>query len=203
VFDTLIAGTDGRRYGRMRPWQRSRRSERTACAGTSAHSRRIVDPARRTPGSRAAGLARHPVTHGQRWCMMYPAYITWEQCEQIQEQIAENGQRMQERLTRSRAIRRGAAMLTKLVGGGYCGRAMPAGYRSEEGRNRYACYAHPVEQVQASYQSSPGTLAMKRYRRVPCRSDARGERRSGGRWSRGGGAPPRGYHPPATRIVAS
>ena len=114
-----------------------------AYAGTFAYGRRIADPARRIAGRRASGRIRQPrsawiaLVHGA-----YPAYITWKQYEYIQNQITENCQRMQERLTRKQAIRRGAALLTGLVRCGLCGCAMQVGYRDGEGRYQYACRAN-------------------------------------------------------------
>lgn len=114
-----------------------------AYAGAFAYGRRIADPARRIPGRPATGRIRQPRA---AWIAlvhdMYSAYINWEQYEQIQEQIAENCQKMQDRLTRKRAIRHGAALLTGLVRCSLCGRAMSVGYRDQEGRYRYACCAN-------------------------------------------------------------
>jgi hypothetical protein len=78
---------------------------------------------------------------------VYPAYISWEQYEQNQETIAENRQKMEQRLMRKQAIRQGAALLTGLVRCGLCGHAMQVAYKDQ--RFQYLCqnarskYARP------------------------------------------------------------
>jgi hypothetical protein len=83
------------------------------------------DLTRQVPGRPATGRLRQPRS---AWIALvhdvYPAYVNWQQHEQIQEQIAENCQKMQERLTRKQAIRPGSALLTGLARCGFCGRAM-------------------------------------------------------------------------------
>jgi len=68
---------------------------------------------------------------------VYPAYITWEVFEKIQQTIEENRQRMQDQYTRKRAIRQGAALLTGLVRCGHCGHAMSVAYKDR--RFQYLC----------------------------------------------------------------
>jgi DNA invertase Pin-like site-specific DNA recombinase len=127
-----------------------------AYAGTFAYGRRIADPTRQVPGRPATGRLRQPRS---AWIALvhdvYPAYVTWQQHEQIQEQIAENCQKMQERLTRKQAIRAGSALLTGLVRCGYCGRAMSVAYR-EKARYRYACCANRNQYGQSSCQCIAG-----------------------------------------------
>ncbi len=109
-----------------------------AYAGAFAYGRRIADPARQVPGRRATGRVRQP-----RECRLalvkdvYPAYITWEEHEWIQATIAENRQKMADRLSRKQAIRTGAALLTGLVQCGRCGHAMQVAYK--ENRFQYIC----------------------------------------------------------------
>lgn len=112
-----------------------------AYAGAFAHGRRIVDPARQQAGRPATGRIRRPrsewiaLVHG-----VYAAYLSFEQYERIQNQIAENAQKMQERCARRRAIRGGAALLAGLVRCGRCGRSMRVHYRSDvEGKYQYGC----------------------------------------------------------------
>jgi hypothetical protein len=109
-----------------------------AYAGAFAYGRRIADPARQIPGRPATGRLRQPRS---RWLALvkdvYPAYITWEEYEQIQATIEENRQKMAERLTRKQAIRNGAALLTGLVRCGFCGHAMQVAYK--DGRFQYIC----------------------------------------------------------------
>ena len=77
-----------------------------AYAGAFAYGRRIADPTRQVPGRPATGRIRQPQSRWQVLLMgIYPAYITWKQHEQIQATIAENRQKMAERLTRKQAIR--------------------------------------------------------------------------------------------------
>jgi hypothetical protein len=109
-----------------------------AYAGVFAYGRRICEPARQVPGRRATGRIRQP---RERWLALvpdvYPAYISWAEYEHNQATIAENRQRMAERLTRKRALRSGAALLTGLVRCGLCGHAMQVAYK--DGRFQYVC----------------------------------------------------------------
>jgi DNA invertase Pin-like site-specific DNA recombinase len=109
-----------------------------AYAGAFAYGRRRADPSRQVPGRRATGRLRQP---RERWLVLvhdvYPAYITWAEYEQIQDQIAQNRQKMMERLTRKQALRQGAALLTGLVRCGICGRSMQVAYK--DGRFQYLC----------------------------------------------------------------
>jgi DNA invertase Pin-like site-specific DNA recombinase len=119
-----------------------------AYAGAFAYGRRIADPSRQCPGRPATGRIRQPRA---QWLALvpdvYPAYISWAEYEQIQHKIAENQQRMAERLTRKQAIRRGAALLTGLVRCSICGHAMRVAYKDR--RFQYSCqngqakYARP------------------------------------------------------------
>jgi DNA invertase Pin-like site-specific DNA recombinase len=120
-----------------------------AYAGAFAYGRRIAEPARQVPGRPATGRIRQP---RERWLALvpdvYPAYITWAQYERNQATIAENQQRMTERLTRRQALRGGAALLAGLVRCGLCGHAMQVAYK--DGRFQYTCrwaqarYARPT-----------------------------------------------------------
>jgi DNA invertase Pin-like site-specific DNA recombinase len=109
-----------------------------AYAGAFVYGRRITDPARQVPGRPATGKIRQPQ---DRWMALvrdvYPAYITWEEHEQVLATIEENRQKMAERLTRKQAVRRGAALLTGLVRCGRCGHAMHVAYK--ENRFQYIC----------------------------------------------------------------
>lgn len=111
-----------------------------AYAGAFAYGRRCADPTRQIPGRPATGRLRQP---RERWLALvqdvYPAYISWAEYEQIQEQIAENRQKMLERLTRKQALRQGAALLTGLVRCGLCGHTMQVVYKV--GRYQYICHA--------------------------------------------------------------
>jgi DNA invertase Pin-like site-specific DNA recombinase len=119
-----------------------------AYAGAFTYGRRITDPARQVPGRPATGRARQPQG---RWLALvkdvYPAYITWEEHERLLATVEENRQKMAERLTRRRAIRRGAALLTGLVRCGRCGHAMQVIYKGN--RFQYVC------NVSQSHQAKP------------------------------------------------
>jgi DNA invertase Pin-like site-specific DNA recombinase len=111
-----------------------------AYAGAFAYGRRRADPTRQLPGRRATGRLRQP---RERWLALvhdvYPAYITWAEYERIQAQIAENRQKMMDRLARKQAVRKGAALLTGLVRCGMCGHTMQVAYK--ERRFQYICSA--------------------------------------------------------------
>jgi DNA invertase Pin-like site-specific DNA recombinase len=111
-----------------------------AYAGAFAYGRRRADPSRQIAGRRATGRLRQP---RERWLVLvhdvYPAYITWAEYDQIQDQIAQNRQKMMDRLTRKQAIRQGAALLTSLVRCGMCGHSMQVAYK--DGRFQYYCHA--------------------------------------------------------------
>lgn len=109
-----------------------------AYAGAFAYGRRSADPTRQVPGRAASGRIRQP---RERWLALvpdvYPAYITWAEHEWILASIEENRQKMAERLTRTRAIRSGTALLAGLVRCGRCGHAMHVAYK--DNRFQYVC----------------------------------------------------------------
>lgn len=109
-----------------------------AYAGAFAYGRRQTDPTKQIPGRPMTGRLRRPQAE---WLALvkdtYPAYIPWEEYERIQEQIAENYQRMQDKLARKRAIRSGAALLTGMIRCSKCGHAMFVSYK--ENRFQYKC----------------------------------------------------------------
>lgn len=111
-----------------------------AYAGAFAYGRRRADPSRQIAGRRATGRLRQT---RERWLVLvhdaYPAYITWSEYEKIQDQIAQNRQKMMDRLTRTQAIRQGAALLTGLVRCGMCGRSLQVAYKDK--RFQYMCQA--------------------------------------------------------------
>jgi len=111
-----------------------------AYAGVFAYGRRRADPSRQVAGRRGTGRPRQP---RERWLVLvhdvYPAYINWAEYEQIQDQIAQNRQKMMERLTRKQALRQGAALLTGLVRCGMCGHSMQVAYKDR--RFQYYCNA--------------------------------------------------------------
>jgi DNA invertase Pin-like site-specific DNA recombinase len=126
-----------------------------AYAGAFAYGRRVGDPSRMNSSRRATGRVRQP---RERWLALvkdvYPAYITWAEYEQIQERIAENRQKMAERLSRAQAIRKGAALLPGLVRCGHCGHAMQVSYRGR--RFRYICHVAQSRYAKPSCQFLSG-----------------------------------------------
>jgi DNA invertase Pin-like site-specific DNA recombinase len=120
-----------------------------AYAGAFAHGRRAADPTRQIPGRPATGRLRKPRSE---WSALvkdvYPAYITWEEYEQIQQIIAENAQKMADKMSRSQANRKGAALLSGLVRCSVCGYSMYVAYKDR--RFQYVCnrswqrYAKPT-----------------------------------------------------------
>jgi DNA invertase Pin-like site-specific DNA recombinase len=126
-----------------------------AYAGAFVYGRRVADPSRMNPGRPATGKVRQP---RERWLALvkdvYPAYITWSEYEQIQERIAENRQKMAERLSRKQAIRKGAALLPGLIRCGHCGHSMQVTYR--ERRFRYICHSAQSRYAKPSCQFLSG-----------------------------------------------
>ena len=128
-----------------------------AYAGTFAYGRRIADPTRQVPGRPATGRIRQPPG---RWLALvpdvYPAYITWEEHQRILATIAENRQKMAERLTRKQAIRSGAALLTGLVRCSRCGHSMYVAYKGR--RFQYVCRNARNHYAKTSCQHISGHL---------------------------------------------
>jgi DNA invertase Pin-like site-specific DNA recombinase len=109
-----------------------------AYTGAFAYGRRQSEPTKQIPGRRATGRLRRPRAE---WLALvkdvYPAYITWNEYEQIQRKIEDNHQRMNEQFTRKEGIRHGAALLTGLVRCARCGHAMIVAYK--DNRFQYKC----------------------------------------------------------------
>lgn len=107
-------------------------------AGAFAYGRRQAEPSRQIPGRPGTGVLRRPRSE---WLVLlhdvYPAYITWERYEWIQKTIAQNAQKMKDRMTRSRAIRGGPALLTGLVRCSRCGHTLHVAYKDK--RFQYVC----------------------------------------------------------------
>lgn len=127
-----------------------------AYAGAFAYGRRRADPSRQIAGRRATGRLRQP---RERWLVLvqnvYPAYITWQEYELIQQKISENRQKMMERLTRKQALRQGEALLTGLVRCGFCGHSMHVAYKAG-GRFQYSCHAAQARYAKPNCQYLSG-----------------------------------------------
>ena len=126
-----------------------------AYTGAFAYGRRRGDPTRQIPGRPATGRLRQP---RERWLALvpdvYPAYISWAEYERNQATIAENRQKMAERLTRKQALRQGAALLTGLVRCGRCGHAMQVAYKDH--RFQYYCHAAQARYAKPNCQYLSG-----------------------------------------------
>ena len=109
-----------------------------AYAGAFAHGRRSADPTRQIPGRPATGRLHCARSDWQALVKdVYPAYITWNEHEQIQRKMAENQQSMGERFTSKGPVRQGAALLAGLVRCSRCGYAMMVSYKGH--RFQYKC----------------------------------------------------------------
>jgi DNA invertase Pin-like site-specific DNA recombinase len=111
-----------------------------AYAGAFAYGRRRAEPARQLPGRPNTGRLRRPRSE---WLVLlkgvFPGYITWDRFEWIQNTIAQNAQQMKDKMTRSRAIRGGPALLSGLVRCTRCGHTMHVAYKDK--RFQYVCSA--------------------------------------------------------------
>jgi len=126
-----------------------------AYAGAFAYGRRQAVPAKQIPGRPAAGRIRQ---EREAWLALvkdaYPAYVSWEQWEEIQAKMAENQRTMQACFSRRSATHRGAALLAGLVRCGKCGRAMRVLYKDQ--RFQYSCSKSQNELRQGSCQYLSG-----------------------------------------------
>jgi DNA invertase Pin-like site-specific DNA recombinase len=128
-----------------------------AYAGAFAYGRRASDSARQVAGRPATGRLRQPQ---ERWQALvkdvYPAYISWAEYEQIQKKIAENWQKMRERMSRRQGNRQGAPLLVGLVRCGHCGHAMRVGYKGQG--VQYICNAAQSKHARPSCQFLSGRV---------------------------------------------
>jgi hypothetical protein len=124
-------------------------------AGVFVHGRRGSDPTRQVPGRPGTGRTRRPASQWAAFVPgIYPAYITLEKHEQIQETIAKNWQVMSERLSRKRGKHAMAPLLAGLMQGGHCGNTMRVAYK---GRGiQYICHAHQSRYALPSCQFLSG-----------------------------------------------
>lgn len=142
-------------------WQRPNRCtlsnllHHPAYAGAYVYGRRRIDPQRQQAGRPYTGRMVAPQ---EQWEALLPgrlsAYISWEQYEANQEQLARN-------LARARgSIRNGPAMLTGLLFCGRCGQKMQVRYTS--GQCYYVCCAQAVNYGGPPCQSLSGRAVDER-----------------------------------------
>ena len=107
-------------------------------AGAYAYGRRQENPRRRRTGQRRSGRV---VMTREDWLAFVPdhapAYISWEQYERNQAQLAANRARIESR----GAVRSGRALLAGLVRCGRCGPRMIVRYESARAQPAYVCAA--------------------------------------------------------------
>jgi hypothetical protein len=87
---------------------------------------------------------------------VYPAYITWEEHERIQETIAKNWRLMQERMSRQRGKHTTRPLLRGLAYCGHCGHAMRVAYKARW--VNYVCAAAQAKHARPSCQFLSGHL---------------------------------------------
>ena len=103
-------------------------------AGAYVYGRRPPDPRRKQPGRPATGKRVAPRHEGQVLRHDHsPAYMSWEQFERNQRQLAANCHAAQG------AIRRGPSLLAGLVVCGRCGLRMSGVYTNNGTGLRYCC----------------------------------------------------------------
>lgn len=109
-----------------------------AYAGAFAYGRRQAVATRKVPGRPATGRIRQQQSD---WLTLihdaWPAYITWQSFEQIQQRISQNADRMKEQCQPRSTP--GKALLVGLVCCGKCGHRMSVSYKDKEGRYQYCC----------------------------------------------------------------
>jgi DNA invertase Pin-like site-specific DNA recombinase/transposase-like protein len=133
-------------------WQRPNRRtlsnllHNPAYAGAYVYGRRRIDPRKQQAGRPGTGRTVAPREQWEALLMgRLPAYITWEQYEANQEQLARNQARARG------TVRNGPAMLTGLLSCGRCGRKMTVAYT--RGSTYYGCQAQASNYGGAPCQS--------------------------------------------------
>ena len=136
-------------------WQRPNRNtlsnllHHPAYAGAYVYGRRRTEPQRQKVGRPGTGRTVAPP---ERWEALLlgrlPAYITWEQYQANQQQLARNQPRAQG------TIRNGPAMMTGILVCGHCGRKMCVQYSSAVAY--YSCNSQASDYGAAPCQSLAG-----------------------------------------------
>jgi DNA invertase Pin-like site-specific DNA recombinase len=112
-----------------------------AYAGAFVYGRRRGDRRKMVPGRPSTGRIRRD---RDDWLAIvkdaYPAYVSWDTYEKVQDKIAVNRQKYEEHMRHKGAERNGEALLHGLVACRRCGRQMLVRYR--DGRTfEYVCFA--------------------------------------------------------------
>ena len=120
-------------------------------AGAYRWGYRKMDPRKQQPGRRSTGRTLNPADSCEVLIPdRFPAYITWERFESIQQRLADN-----------RAIaaslgapREGPSLLVGLLVCGRCGRRLLAAYSGKANRLRYTCMRATID------YGAPGCLSL-------------------------------------------
>lgn len=133
-----LSGPDRGRLEWHRPSRETLQSmlHHPAYAGAYRYGHRSTDPRKRIPGRRGTGRTIHkPEDCAVLLRDRFPAYISWERYEEIQERLAQNRSRAQSQ----GAPRRGPSLLGGLVYCGRCGQRLMVTYSGRASRLRYQC----------------------------------------------------------------
>jgi len=128
-------------------WQPARTSaildmlHNPAYAGAYVYGRKLLDPARRTPGHPSGGRILQPI---DKWeiCLhnRYPAYIAWDEFVANQAQLRANSLKYREE--QPGVARKGQALLQGIVRCGRCGALFHLHYSGKQGEwPEYRCSA--------------------------------------------------------------
>jgi DNA invertase Pin-like site-specific DNA recombinase/uncharacterized protein YndB with AHSA1/START domain/DNA-binding transcriptional MerR regulator len=111
-------------------------------AGAYRWGYRKIDPRKHQPGRPGTGRTVTPLEACDVLIKdRFPAYITWERFEAIQQRLADN-RAASDALG---AAREGASLLGGLVRCGRCGRRLQPIYSSKAGRLRYMCWRGAID----------------------------------------------------------
>jgi DNA invertase Pin-like site-specific DNA recombinase len=156
-IDLPVRPTSGPQRGQLQ-WHRPNRQtlrnvlHHPIYGGAYTFGRRLIDPRRKVPGRSGTGRTVVVPEH----CLVFlkdrcPSYISWEQYQANQKQIADN----QARSDRRGPVREGSALIQGLVVCGRCGRRMTVQY-DLCGRSRYVCSRNAVDYGGPTCQSVAG-----------------------------------------------
>jgi len=120
-------------------------------AGAYRWGYRKMDPRKQQPGRRSTGRTLNPADSCEVLIPdRFPAYITWERFESIQQRLADN----RAIATSLGAPREGPSLLVGLLVCGRCGRRLLAAYSGQANRLRYTCMRATID------YGAPGCLSL-------------------------------------------